>query len=75
MRDYRVELCVKDSSGGFVPVHAYDFRAVDTREARTAADVWVSRVALGAASHVRLVMDETVLCRRPLDRRVWEALA
>jgi hypothetical protein len=76
VRDYRVELCVKNSSGEFAPVRAHDFKALDTRDARTTADVWVSDiVSAGAASHLRIVMDEKVLFVRPIDRRVWETLA
>jgi hypothetical protein len=72
MRDYRAELGVQNSGGMFQPVRVHDFKAIDARDARTAADIWVSGiVSLGAASQLRLMMDEAVLCTRPLRRRVW----
>jgi hypothetical protein len=76
VREYRVELCVQNPGGGFQPVRVHDFKALDGRDARTAADVWVSGiVSVGAASHVLLAMGDMILFRRPLGRRVWEALA
>ena len=42
MRDYRLEICCRETDGSFRTLYAHQFRSPDVREARTKADVWVA---------------------------------
>ena len=77
MRDYRLEVCFKETDGSFCTLSVHQFRSLDTREARTAADIWLAgmKSSLETASHVLLFVGSSAVCRRPIDRRVWETLA
>ena len=76
MRDYRLEICCKETDGSFRTLYAHQFRSPDVREARTKADVWVAGMKLSpeTASHVLLFVGPSAVCSRPIDRRVWETL-
>ena len=76
MRDYRLEVCCKETDGSFRTLFVHQFRSLDARDARTAADIWLADVKprLEAASHVMLFVGPSAVCSRPIDRRVWETL-
>jgi hypothetical protein len=76
VRDYRLEICSQSSDGSVQILRTHNFRSVDTREARVAADIWVANLtAVEAGSHVRLFMGSAAVASRPLNRRVWETLS
>lgn len=76
MRDYRLEICCRETDGSFRTLYAHQFRSPDVREARTKADVWVAgmKPSPEMASHVLLYIGANAVCSRPIDRRVWETL-
>jgi hypothetical protein len=76
VRDYRLEVCCKETDGSFRTLLVHQFRSLDARDARTAADIWLAGVkaSLEAASHVRLFAGTSAVSSRPIDRRVWETL-
>jgi hypothetical protein len=76
VRDYRLEVCCQETDGSFRTLFFHQFRSLDARDARTAADIWLADVkpTLAAASHVLLFVGTSAVCRRPIDRRVWETL-
>ena len=76
MRDYRLEICCKETDGSFRTLFAHGFRSPDVREARTKADIWIAgmKPSLEEASHVLLFAGASAVCSRPIDRRVWETL-
>ncbi len=76
MRDYRLEVCLLDPDGIFVAFRTRNFRSLDVREARVAADIWVANLTdVEPAAHLRLFMGEAAVASRPLNRRVWETLS
>ena len=77
MRDYRLEICCKETDGSFRTLHVHQLRSLDVRDARTAADVWLAgmRPSLETASHVLLFVGPSAVCSRPINRRVWETLS
>lgn len=76
MRDYRLEISSQSSDGSVQILRTHNFRSVDIREARVAADIWVANLtAVEAGSHVRLFMGSAAVASRPLNRRVWETLS
>lgn len=76
MRDYRLEVCLQNSDGSFHILRTHNFRSLDTREARVAADIWVANLtAVDTGSHLRLLMGSTAVASRPLNRWVWETLS
>ncbi|MEO6841712.1 MAG: hypothetical protein ABI192_13195 [Bradyrhizobium sp.] len=57
-------------------MRTHNFRSLDTREARVAADIWVANLtAVDTGSHLRLLMGSTAVASRPLNRWVWETLS
>ena len=76
MRDFRLEVYGKQTDGSFRTLLVHRFGAFDSREGRTAADVWLAgmKPSLEAASHVTLFVGSGAVCSRPIDRRVWETL-
>jgi hypothetical protein len=77
VRDYRLEVCSRNSDGSFRTLGVHHFRSLDAREARTTTDIWVAGMAPPPemASHVVLFMGTSAVCSRPINRRVWETLA
>jgi hypothetical protein len=77
VRDYRLEVCCKETDGSFRTLCVHQFRSLDIRDARTKADIWVAgmKPSLETASHVMLFVGASAVCSRPIDRRVWETLA
>jgi hypothetical protein len=76
VRDYRLEVCYKETDGSFRTLCVHEFRSIDAREARTKADIWVAgmKPSLETASHVMLFAGASAVSSRPIDRRVWETL-
>jgi len=76
VRDYRLEVYCRETDGGFRTLYVHQLRSLDTRDARTAADIWLAgmKPSLERASHVLLFVDASAVCSRPIDRRVWETL-
>jgi hypothetical protein len=77
VRDYRLEVCCRETDGSFSILYVHQLRSLDARDARTAADIWLAgmKPSLERASHVLLFVDASAICSRPIDRRVWETLA
>jgi len=76
VRDYRLEVCLQNSDESFQILRTHNFRSLDTREARVAADIWVANLTdVETGAHLRLLMGSTAVASRPLNRRVWETLS
>jgi hypothetical protein len=76
VRDYRAEVCLQNSDGSFQILRTCNFRSLDAREARVAADIWLAnQTGVETGSHLRLFMGSAAVASRPLNRRVWETLA
>jgi hypothetical protein len=76
VRDYRLEVCLQNSDGSFRILLTHNFRSLDAREARVAADIWVAnQTIVEGGAHLRLSMGSAAVASRPLNRRVWETLS
>jgi hypothetical protein len=77
VRDYRLEVGSKAADGNFRSVCVRRFLALDAREARARADIWLAGMtpSLDASLQVKLFLGASAVCSRPSDGRIWETLA